>query len=93
MNIYRKLVKKYGILSQLMKMIEEITELVVALAKENKEEIIEELVDVSIMIEQFREMLIIIREEYSIKSHELHVAAKYKLLKINYEHLEKKDGE
>jgi len=60
-KLYREAIKKWGVIAQTNMLIEECAELIVALAKSTRfhngstiPEIIEEMVDVEIMLEQFK---------------------------------------
>ena len=55
MNNIKKIVNHYGEESQAHKAIEELNELAVAIAHQDKEAIIEEMADVYIMMEQLKE--------------------------------------
>jgi len=53
-NIYKKIIEHYGEETQINKTVEELAELIVAIKKDNKKMIAEEIADVEIMLEQIR---------------------------------------
>lgn len=55
-NVYEKILNHYGEEHQVYKLIEEMAELTVALLKQDKNNIHEELADVEIMLEQLKLM-------------------------------------
>lgn len=54
MKIYKQAIEKFGSINQTYKAIEELTELSLALQKDDIDNILEEIVDVEIMIKQLK---------------------------------------
>lgn len=89
---YLGLCRKYGIISQLCKLVEEVTELIRAEFKGNRQEILEEAADVKILIEQFEWVILEnLKEIYGFTQEDLIEQINKKLIRVKKEHLS--DGE
>lgn len=64
MSIYQEMIKKYGEQNQIDKTIEELAELIRALARNDRKNIIEELVDVDICLNYIKEIYKITENEF-----------------------------
>ena len=82
MNLYETFVNKFGTTHQLLKMVEEITELARADNDKDRKQVIEEIVDVFIMKLQLKYIVRNLKKKYNISNTELKNYHNIKLKKI-----------
>lgn len=70
MNIYWKAVEFFGVLKQKFKAMEEASEFIRAIARDDRENVVEEYVDLMIMMKQVEYIYEITPEEISLKLQE-----------------------